>query len=197
MFDGHAGERVNGSAAILVLLVLGAPAQPASPGSPAERIAFITDKAHLHLSTLTEQAIVGHWGRGGGLAGKELYLFPDRSYVHTEWADIMPETVMDKGRWALETEGLVFTPDPDVTWPQRSDRRFAVVQAKEESGDLLFGLERSFDLLERILGGNEVHAGSTIQAMALRRQADIDATRGPAFKARLLKRAWRPEAYDK
>ena len=146
---------------------------------------------------LTEQANAGHWGRGGGLEGKELYLFPDRSYVYTQWADIMPETLMDKGQWTLEGGGLVFTPDPDVTWPQRSDRRFVAVRAKDESRDLLFGLERSFDLLQKILGGQEVHAASTISIMALKRQGDIDASTGPAFKARLLKRARNAKAYDK
>lgn len=197
MFDGHLGVRVNARPAILLLLALGAPNEAASPASPAERIAFITGTAHLQLSQPTEQAIVGHWGRGPGLAGKELYLFPDRSYVYTEWADIMPEVVMDKGRWALEDGSLVFTPDPDVTWRQRSDRWFVAVRANEESGDRLFGLERSFDLLKKILGGEDVYAGSTIWAMALRKQGDIDATHGPAFKARLLERAWDPEAYDK
>jgi hypothetical protein len=51
---------------------------------------------------------------GIGLAGAEVYLFPDKTYICLEWADISPRTICDQGTWdyhdgvvALRTDGTV------------------------------------------------------------------------------------------
>jgi len=48
----------------------------------------------------------GHYSSGSGLSGSELYLFPDGTYMYTEWADIFPETLYDRGTW-LCSESLI------------------------------------------------------------------------------------------
>ena len=38
---------------------------------------------------------------GPPLAGEDLYVFADNSYIYCKWADVMPNTIFDKGRWNL------------------------------------------------------------------------------------------------
>jgi hypothetical protein len=37
--------------------------------------------------------------RGRGFAGRVLYLFPDGSFIFTEWLDILPERTLTRGAW--------------------------------------------------------------------------------------------------
>jgi hypothetical protein len=50
-------------------------------------------------------------GGGGFLSGSNLYLLRDGSYFYTEWADISPEAILDKGRWFLHKDVLELKPD--------------------------------------------------------------------------------------
>ena len=48
------------------------------------------------------------------LAGNDLYLFPDRTYIYLHWADVMPIEICDRGTWeyqdgftVLKTDGTI------------------------------------------------------------------------------------------
>jgi hypothetical protein len=50
-------------------------------------------------------------GSGGFLEGNSLYLFRDGKYVYTEWNDIAPEGLVEKGHWARHRDLLTLQPD--------------------------------------------------------------------------------------
>jgi hypothetical protein len=59
-----------------------------------------------------------------GLEGSDLYLFPDKTYLYLDWADIWPRTIWDKGTWAYQ-QGLIMlhTDGPkqdDFHWPEKA-----------------------------------------------------------------------------
>lgn len=89
------------SSAILAMAV-GVSAGAAPACKPAECLKRISAKAVVVSSKLTKSALLGNWSDGSGLSGSELYLFDDDTYIYTEWADVEPETIYDKGRWTLE-----------------------------------------------------------------------------------------------
>src|SRR5262245_18661708 len=72
--------------------------------------------AHVELVHPDPYTLTGHWTQGPGLTGAELYLFPDATYIYTEWGCVEPETIHDKGNWRLNGDVVVFTADADVTW---------------------------------------------------------------------------------
>ncbi len=40
------------------------------------------------------------------MSGSDLYLLAGGRYLYVEWADILPETIYDRGRWSI-TNGVV------------------------------------------------------------------------------------------
>ena len=53
----------------------------------------------------------------GGLSGRRLYLYPDRAFVLTRWADILPEEPVVKGTWTRTDSALVLIPQPATNLP--------------------------------------------------------------------------------
>ena len=53
----------------------------------------------------------------GGLSGRRLYLYPDRVFVLTRWADILPEEPVVKGTWTRTDSALILVPQPATNFP--------------------------------------------------------------------------------
>lgn len=53
----------------------------------------------------------------GGLSGRRLYLYPDRAFALTRWADILPEEPVVKGTWTWTDSALVLVPQPATNLP--------------------------------------------------------------------------------
>ena len=53
----------------------------------------------------------------GGLSGRRLYLYPDRAFVLTRWADILPEAPIAKGTWTRTGSALTLVPQPATNLP--------------------------------------------------------------------------------
>ena len=49
-----------------------------------------------------------------GLAGDTMYLFPDGTYLCSEWADILPMQICDRGLWECEDGVLTLHSDGDL-----------------------------------------------------------------------------------
>jgi hypothetical protein len=76
------------------------------------------------------------------LVGNNLYLFPDRTYIYCEWANIMPKTIFDKGTWTFATGMIELKSDPDVTWNPDLEREFLGVRRPSHTEILLVGADR-------------------------------------------------------
>ena len=53
----------------------------------------------------------------GGLSGRRLYLYPDRAFVLTRWADILPEEPVLKGTWTRTDSALTLVPQSTTNLP--------------------------------------------------------------------------------
>ena len=53
----------------------------------------------------------------GGLSGRRLYLYPDRAFVLTRWADILPEEPVLKGTWTRTDSALTLVPQSATNLP--------------------------------------------------------------------------------
>jgi hypothetical protein len=70
------------------------------------------------VSPATELA--GKYSDSDGLSASELYLFPDSTYVLTQWADIAPLEVHERGTWQRSGPGVLLS----VQW-----RRHDIIRA--------------------------------------------------------------------
>lgn len=87
-----------------------------------ERLRHFTPAVEPAASCPHENQIAGRYtretpdlaammGGGGFLSGSNLYLLRDGSYFYTEWADISPEAILDRGRWFEHEDVLELKPD--------------------------------------------------------------------------------------
>jgi hypothetical protein len=84
--------------------------------------------------------ISGHYSDSGPsmagherLSGSDLYLFPDGTYIYTEWADIMPETVYEKGNWKFEDSFISFTNDNSLKKAPSLEKKYFVFLSLNET----------------------------------------------------------------
>jgi hypothetical protein len=180
---------------ILVLLLAGSAPRQGQEATCQPKECLRAIQRHAALAAVEPRAgeMVGIWSRGSGLAGRLLYVFEDGSYLHTEWADVMAETVSDKGRWRVADGVVLLTSDAEVTWPVHWDQRYLVLSSKGVVDPFLFGLDRSMAAFRHFLSmPSEFSADDAVQAICLRRTpwkpAQAEQTR-----MRLLSEAWHPE----
>jgi hypothetical protein len=134
--------------------------------------------------------------RGNYLAGNNLYLFPDGSYLYSEWADILSETIFDRGTWDYQDGRIRLETDNSV--PQtftRHDHLFLVLQTEDRFGlqTNLMGLLRDYEYFRKNAswwnGSFQFELRSKMRLQALTNQ---EAT---TLKARLMRDCWRPEFF--
>ena len=136
---------------------------------------------------------------GPFLAGDDLYLFPDGTYIYCEWADIEPVTVHDMGTWSVE-EGLVeLKSGPEVTWDPGEyrwyDRRYVAVRRSSRNNEvLLVGIEHTLPYFEKKAGNDPAFM---LLVNAKKRETTINRAEAKPLKIRLLKESWRPEYFQK
>lgn len=162
---------------------------PCSPGECLREIQQHTVATRLEASP---HDLPGIWKRGSGLSGRLLYLFENGEYVHTEWADVMPERIFDKGTWRVLDSSLALSSDIDATWSARWDQRYLLLRGGGSTDPILFGLDRS--MLELRYFVSQQPASSVedlVQAIGLHhtpwRPAESKKTR-----TRLMAEAWHP-----
>lgn len=139
------------------------------------------------------KSLAGDWRQGGGLAGSDLYLFGDSSYIYTQWNDIQPETIHDKGSWTLDAGLLVLAPDADVTWQPKTDRRFLVLQSTDDKPEnLLFGLAQGLSVFEMLVADDPGRPAVWLRLSSLTRQRAWTPAEGIRAKARVMMQCSRP-----
>ena len=139
--------------------------------------------------------LVGTWSVGGGLSGSLLYLFEDQTYIFTEWADIMPETVYHKGTWQVVDSLVSLTVDADVTWERPGDFRFLVYQATGAAAVRLLGLDRMLGILESVIREMPGHNDLALKAASFGRRSGWKPGEALRRKADIMKRCWNPQYY--
>lgn len=181
----------------LVALALDAAPPKAPPYQPSDCLALLSEKASVASVTPAESGVVGNWHKGSFLSGSDLYLFPDHSYIYTEWADIMPETIYDKGSWTLEANFLNLSPDSDIVWDPGADRRYLTLRERSETQTLLFGLDRTLPIFLELVEEYPGDPQGYFRVSVLRKLRAWSQARASRVKAALLKNSWRPCFFTK
>ena len=185
-----------------LLLVFGGQDGPkASTLSPFERLQAKTSVESL--ASVDVSRITGHYANpprelvtqlGGVLNGNELYLFPDGTYIYSEWADIQPLTIYDKGRWTFANGAVELKSDPEVTWNPEADRTYVAVRHRSKKKEvLLVGVHSD---LARFEAENQNNPELTLLYLAKKQDRTITRSKTAAVKARLLRESWRPEYFE-
>ena len=138
--------------------------------------------------------VMKRWG-GGTLSEDNLYIFPDKTYIYCEWADIMPTIVIDMGTWSFIGGVLELKSDPEITWDHRLERRFLAVRRPAHNGEiLLVGTDRDIKYFEE-------NAGDDPEFMLLLnskgRERILSRSGTARLKAKLMRESWRPEYFRK
>jgi hypothetical protein len=144
--------------------------QAASPCSLEDCLKRITSRVPVVTVELGAPDFVGVWSNGGGLSGAYLYVFDDSSYIATEWADILPETIFHKGTWRVVDGVVVLFLDADVTWREPGDRRFVLFRTKAKPDQLLFGLDFALHLFERLVRDQPRLASTWLELSSFKRR---------------------------
>jgi hypothetical protein len=161
---------------------------------PSDCLAILSDKVSVASVEVLESALVGNWSKGQrpGLFGSDLYLFRDHTYIYTMWADLMPETIYDRGSWSLTGNLLAFSSDPHISWDPGADRRYMTLRKRGRTETLLFGLDRSLDTFLKLTEGNPDSAEGYFRVSVLRKARTWPREQASRLKNDLMKNSWRP-----
>jgi hypothetical protein len=124
------------------------------------------------------------------LVGNNLYLFPDRTYIYCEWANIMPNTIFDKGTWTFATGIIELKSDRDVTWNPDLERRFLAVRRPSHAEFLLIGADRAVRRID-----NAADPNAMLLIVAKQRERTITRSEAAGIKGSLMRGAWRPKSF--
>ena len=132
---------------------------------------------------------------GGVLSGNHLYLFPDKSYIYCEWADIEPLTVYDKGIWTFRDGYIELKSDPEVTWDPGVERRYMVVRRRSYRDEvMLVGTGGDLSYIEEN-AGNDPEWIFLIRSKGMRKR--LKQKSAARLKAKLMAESWRPDFFKR
>ena len=132
---------------------------------------------------------------GPPLTGDHLYLFPDGSYLYTEWGCLLPETIADKGTWTFVASRIKLESDKTVSQKHaRHDRTFIPLTIEIRGSRQLFilGIPRGYTYFrEHTTPSDDFMFLICAQA----RIAELSASEAASTKARLMKTGWNPDFF--
>jgi hypothetical protein len=111
--------------------------------------------------------------------------------VYCEWADIMPNTVYDKGIWSFSEGILQLKSDAEITWEPQVERTFLAVRRPSHAKEIvLVGIEKGLPYFEKEAGNDP-----EFMLLIVARLRDKAVTQAAAakLKAGLMREGWRPE----
>jgi hypothetical protein len=169
-----------------------------SAASPLDRIQ--AKMPVVQVTNLTPVQIAGQYKNpsnelikrvGGVLEGNSLYIFPDNTYVYCEWADIMPNTVYDKGAWSFSEGILQLKSDAEITWDPQVERTFLAVRRPSHAKEVvLVGIEKELPHFEKEAGDDPEFM---LLIVARLRDQAVSQAAAAGLKARLIREGWRPD----
>jgi hypothetical protein len=130
---------------------------------------------------------------GPGLSGDVLYMFPDGTYVYTEWSDVSLETISDKGVWTYSGRVVQLVSDPEVKWNPGIDRQLIALRRSSIQGEvLLIEVTRLSDFEEKTGDNPE----SMLLIVSKERSKPLQASEVLKLKASLMKKLWNPKFHS-
>ncbi len=199
-------------AGVAVLVVLSSPSKAWEPTKEAKSVEEVVAKLKEHglkarqvpEKDRTAKALAGHYSTGPGLSGNELYLFSDSTYIYTEWADILPETIYEKGTWSVKDGFIALKSDGAVPGgPHAREDHYAPLLMKDledvpwRPGDgsdvFLMGSRWYFSYFLDHAGK---YADSMFYICTMYRKEKPSKDEQEKLRKSLMEKAWRPEFFQ-
>lgn len=179
-----------------MLLVAGAAQGTGGSCDAADCLRRIGTRAAVTLEDASPRELAGVWTNGGGLAGSTLHLFADGTYIFSQWADIQPETIYDKGRWNVRQGVVRMSSDREITWDPESDRRYLCLK-HDELGLVLLGIDVSLQRLEELADANpDLGSGSDwLGTFSFTRSRRLSLRQERSIRAQLFRDSWKPQYF--
>jgi len=128
------------------------------------------------------------------LSGRDLYLFPNRTYIYTEWADILPETVFDRGSWSVVGGVLKLEWNAAITWKTSNEKQYVVIRYEERPAHFfLLGIEQQLDYLKENIGKD---ADFMFLVTSLAFAKSFSESNWREIQSAVLRRAWHPKFFE-
>jgi len=161
-----------------------------APASESETLALLPAHFSDRNSETTRRA-------GPGLSGEDLYLFPDHAYLYLQWADIMPQTIFDKGTWQFEAGVVSLQSDHSVRQQDfPKDRRFVPLYHKVSGKRtlLLMGTSWDFTYFKEKATTND---DFMLFLCTFTHIETIEAAGAETLRKKLYADSWKPEFFTK
>ena len=123
----------------------------------------------------------------GASSGSDLYMFPDETYIYTEWADIMPNTIHERGTWRFDGSIISLVSDNTLTTQRFLDSEQLPLVSPDKT-ILLMG-RKGFDYFQQHSSDKPdfMLSLTTLEKVSEIKNQDIE-----TIKNKLLKEAWMP-----
>jgi hypothetical protein len=151
----------------------------------------------VSASDLSVESLAGHYSHGSGLSGFEFYLFSDASYIYTRWADIMPETIYEKGTWIVQDGFITLKPDGSLPRDRLPiDHVYAPLLLDESTEVHLMSHRWDFSCFLENVGKRKPDA-NMFNICTVRRKRQPSRAAQEEIRRELMARAWRPDFFKK
>ena len=173
--------------------------EPPAPRSSFERLRSKIDIERV--DGLTVSSVAGHYSSNSHalrkrvvpMGGRDLYLFPDGSYLYLVWTDIPPTTIQDKGQWVVSGSEVTLTSDPEIKWDPGAERHYLLIRRHAHSDEILIvGRVSDVRYFEEHAKDDPEFMLVLISKTRVSKISEKDATE---LKKQLMREAWRPSFY--
>jgi len=142
------------------------------------------------------ESLAGRYTSRPGLSGEECYLFSDGSYIFTTWADILPETIYEKGTWSVEDRFIILKPDGSLPRDQFPKDHVYASLLLNGAADVYL-MSHRWDFSYFLDHGDKRCADDTMfRVCTLRRASQPSKTAQEEERKQLMARAWRPDFFQ-
>jgi len=134
----------------------------------------------------------------GGTSGSLFYIFPDGSYIYTEWADIMRETIYEKGHWDIKNSFIIFANDNSLPFVRTRSKYHLPFRLKNDN-IVIMGSELDYELFRKHWTNGDNLKTDPEYLLLLNtheKSKDIRTEDTELMKEELMKRAWRPLSFS-
>jgi len=127
---------------------------------------------------------------GRGTSGSLFYIFPDGTYLYTKWADIMPETIYEKGHWEINDSFITFIGDNSLSKERSTSEKYLPIRM-ENNNILIMGNKWDYHYFStHYFDGDDP---AFIMLVATHEKIkNISNVEIEPLKAELMERAWKP-----
>lgn len=128
----------------------------------------------------------------GGTSGSLFYIFPDGSYIYTEWADIMSETIYEKGHWDITNSFIILTNDNSLPFV-RTRSKYHLPFRLKNGNIVIMGSNWEYEYFTKYLSdGYSLDPEYRLLVSTHEKSKDVRQEDTELMKEELMGRSWRP-----